>query len=253
MFSSVIRNVVVLGCGLLILSACGGGDSAVCGYDVYGDPIYCQTPPYSPPPVASTSSFAVGQAMANIVTQPYSFNVSSVDAYGNNFVVAYSSEPGSSSTFSGVQAITANVTESLYENGEFWQNISTTKYYNPKTYELLGSTSNVAGGSEVVTSSQLPQATATVGQETPLLTATLYRDPSEAIVDGTLAETLGLSADTATTALLCLTDTVQLTQAGIDDGLANIPTSNCFRIDSSGNVLGIVLNTQIGGVPMQFY
>lgn len=257
MFHFRATSLIVI-VGSLALAGCGGGgdNTTFCGYDAFGDPLFCQIPPPPAPlptPVASTSTFAVTQGLMNIASQQYTFNVSAADNFGNVFTIAYSSQPGPASMFGGVSASTANVTETLYENGTMVDAIATTNYFISSPYQFLGSTENTPGGAEVVNSWQTPPSTATVGQSFPSLVATLYHDSSDTTIDGSLTETLGLAPDTAATALLCQNDSVQLTQAGINDQLFAGASATCFRIDPSGNVQGMQINTPINGTSMLFY
>lgn len=240
---------------LLALAGCGG-NSDICGYDAYGDPLVCQATPSIPPlaaPVASSASFSIAQGLINIATQNYAYTVNSVDGYGNIYTIQYSSVPGQPALFGTTPASTANITQALSENSSTLQTITSTNYYIQSPYQFLGSVSNVPGGSEVVNSFQVAPVSGLVGQTFPSYAATVYRDSTNVVVDATLTETIGLSADTSTTALLCLTDTIQLTQAGISDNLSGGTYSNCFRIDPNGNVLGLQITTQINGMPMLFY
>lgn len=242
----------------LALAGCGGGDNnaTFCGYDAYGDPIYCQITQPLPPlpiPVASTASFNITQALVNIATQNYSFNVSSADSYGNVYSILYSSTAGQPGQFQTVGADSAIIKQVLSGNGGVIQTINSTAYFTLSPYQFLGSETQIPGGSEVVNAWQTPPVVGTVGQTFPSFTATLYHDLSNTVIDGAVSETLGLSPDTASTALLCLIDSTQLTQSGINDGLNGGTTSNCFRIDSNGNVLGIQISTQIYGNQMLFY
>jgi hypothetical protein len=99
----------------------------------------------------------------------------------------------------------------------------------------------------------MPPTAGTVGQTFPELSATLYRDATQSVSDGTLSEAIGLAPDTSTTALLCFNDTVQLTQAGVSDNLIGGATANCFRIDSGGNLLGMQITTPINGISTLFF
>ncbi len=206
-----------------------------------------------PTPVASTSSFAITQGLINMATQSYAFNVSSADSYGNLYTLTYSSSPGQISTFGTTPASTANISQILYVNSGLIQSVSSTNYFIPSPYQFLGSQTVRPGGSEVANTWAVPPIMGIVGQSFPSFTGTLYHDSTNTVIDATLTETIGLSPDTATTALLCLTDTVQLTQAGINDNLSVAPSSNCFRIDPNGNVLGMQITTQVNGLTMLFY
>ena len=257
MFSSKTKSLGLVAITAFFVTGCGGSsDAGFCGYDAYGDPIFCQVnqpPAPLPPVVASTLTFPVTQGLTNIATQNYSYIISATDSSGNIFSIDYASVPGTVTTFGQVQANTANVTQSYSENNSQLQTTTTTNYFIPAPYQFLGSESTLAGRSEVVNTWQAPPATGTVGQTFPSISATLYHDSTNTMVDGTLSETIGLSPDTANTALLCMVDTIQLTQAGVNDGLSNGTTSNCFRIDPSGNVLGLQMSTPVNGVTMLFY
>ena len=243
----------------VILAACGGnsGNEAVCGYDEWGDPIFCSvnsTIPPLPTPIASTSTFNIAQGMTNAASSSYSYTIKAQDANYNIYSIQYSSMPGQPATFQSTPASSATITEAFSENNTQSSNDIWTNYYTLSPFQLLGSSANYPGGSEVVNNWQAPPATATVGQQFLLMTSTLYHDSTNSIADGTLTESVGLSANTTTTALLCFTDTVQLTQAGINDNLYEGTTSKCYIIDPAGNLLGMQITTPVNGVGvLQFY
>ncbi len=245
---TLVCVIGLVGCG-------GGGDVTFCGYDEFGDPLYCNVPnPPSPPtPVASADTFPINQALVNIATQSYSYSVSSFDGFGNQFTIHYSSAPSGAGTFNGQAAGTSNITESLYENGALLQTDTFVNYYVLSPFKFLGSVGNFPGGVESATSSQSLPATGSVGQTFAALSATLYHDASQTVSDGSLVESDSLAADTASTALFCFNDTVQLTQTGVSDNLTSGASATCFRIDTSGNVQGMQITTPVGGVAMLFF
>ncbi len=247
---------------VLALAACGSNDNGyVCGYDAFGDPLFCSipttpSPPTQPAPVASTDTFDTAAAMTNVATQTFSYTVSGYDSSGNTYTVVYASTPGGSASFqtgaaTPVPAVTANVTETFSENGSSPSVTTTTNYFDPSTYAFLGSRSNYLGGYEVVaptpTVSPVP-ATATEGQSTSLFSANLYRDSTMTVNDGTLTETFALNADTATTALMCFDDTTSPNASGTTDGLVSGQTSVCYRISPAGTIQGIELTQPVAGV-----
>lgn len=244
---------------VMVLAGCGGSvtvNGNVCGFDYWGNPIYCQVNPPLPPlptPVASTSTFALAQGVSNVVNTSYTFTVNAQDTYGNIYTIQNSSAPGPSTTFQSLPANTTGVTQFYFENGFTTLKIYWTNYYSASPFQPLGAVANFAGSPEIVNSYQAPPTTATVGQQFPSLTATLYHDSSYSVVDGTLTETVGLAANTASTALLCFTDTVQLTQAGINDNLYAGTTSNCYVIDTAGNITGMQITAPVGYGTMLFY
>ena len=140
------------------LVACGNYDNGyVCGYDAFGDPLFCSmpttsSPPTQPAPVASAGTFNTAAAMGNVAKQAFSYTVSGYDSSGNTYTVVFTSTPGVGSasfqTGAGttVPAVTAAVTETFSENGSSSSVTTTTNYFDPSTYAFLGSSSNFAGG-----------------------------------------------------------------------------------------------------------
>ncbi len=249
---------------VLALAACGSNDNGyVCGYDAFGDPLFCSipttpNPPTQPAPVASTDTFDTAAAMTNVATQAFSYTVSGYDSSGNTYTVVYASSPGGSSSFqtgagTSVPAIITTVTETFSENGSSPSVTTTTNYFDPSTYAFLGSNSNFLGGYEVVsptpTASPVPP-TATEGQSTSLFSANLFRDATMAVNDGTLTENFALDADTAATALMCLDDTTSPSASGTADGLVSGQTSVCYRISPAGTIQGIELTQPVANVGM---
>jgi len=240
------------------LSGCGGSSSGpnICGYDIYGYAIPCvANPPITPlaPVVTSTSTFPVALAMANIANTSYKFSMNSQDSYGNIYSIQYTSVPGSVAPYGSVSANTATITQNTILNGATIQSVTSTTYFTPSPYQFLGANANYPGGALVVTSWQAPPATGTVGQQFSSFNGTLYRDSTNSIIDGTVIETVTLNPDTASTALLCQNDSVQVTQQGFFDNIYQGTTSTCFRIDTSGNVLGMQMTVPVYGPPMLFY
>jgi len=243
---------------VFLLPGCGGSsnNAPICGYNINGYAIACvANPPITPlaPPVTSTATFPVAQAMANIANSGYNFTVNSQDSYGNIYSIQYSSIPGSTAPYGSVTANTAAITQVTYLNGQTIQNVSATTYFTLSPYKFLGSNANYFGGSQAVTSWQTPPATGTVGQQFSSFNATLYHDSTNSIVDGTVIETISLNPDTASTALLCQNDSVQVTQQGYFDGIYQGTTSTCYRINTSGTVLGMQMTVPVYGPPMLFY
>jgi len=240
--------------GVALLASCGGDNGYGCGYDAYGNPLSCTVSVAVPVigPVASTLSFAPAQTLLNVATLPYSFTVSSSDALGNAYTISNVSAPGPASSFNGGAASTTILTQNFFTNGVAGNADTTTSYFDPHTAAFLGASGLFPGEFEVVTTFQAPPTVATVGQSFPLLSANLYHDSTQTVLDGSLTETLGIQADTATTALVCLEDSVQLTASGIADGLSSLPTSTCYRVDTSGTLLGLQISTDVNGNLLTF-
>lgn len=251
-----LGGVVVLAGGLL--SACGGSGDAPCGYDAFGNPIFCApvnpypVVPQPVAPVASTLPFPLAQAVANTISQPLSFQVSSQDTFGNSYLMSYASTPGQG-TFNGTPALAATVVQSVFENGTSLGTTTTTNLYDPTTDAFLAANNGLPGGNVVATQSFAVPATGLVGQSFPNFTANIYHDATQAVIDGTVTETVSINPDTASTALVCFDDVVQLTPAGVADGLSDLPASTCVRIDAAGNLVGLQVTTTVNGGSLTFY
>jgi len=250
-----MSGVFILAGGLL--TGCGGSGDVVCGYDAFGNPIICapvNAYPVSAPitPVASTLQFPLSQAVMNTISQPFSFQVSSQDAFGNSYLMSYASTPVQS-TFNGAPALAATVVQTVFENGTSLGTTTTTSLYNPATSAFLAANDGMPGGNVVATQTFAVPATAVVGQSFPNFTANIYHDATQTVIDGTIAEAVSVNADTATTALVCFDDTVQLTPAGVADGLSALPSSTCVRIDAAGNLVGLQVTATVNGGSLTFY
>lgn len=250
----------------LLLVDCGGGSGNVvfCGYDAFGNPYYCSVPnniPSSPPtPVASNLTFQITPAITAIATQPFSYSISATDSNGNNFVYTYNSVPQSgTTTFNNQTAISAIITTTLTKNGSsiaLFNNQTTntlTRYFNPTTYELLGTAGSYPGSFSTVTSTTPLPTTGLVGYTSNYITANLFNDSQQTISDGTLNETFSLNANTAQTAYLCYNDTPTLTTQGNTDGLTNDNQNICFSINSAGQLQGMQVTLPINNAPLIFY
>lgn len=235
-----------------MLSACGGSDNG-CGFDPYGNPLPCYAgvavgPAPVPVPVASASAFLIDQALINSALQVQNYNIAGSDQFGNTYALNLMSQPGPATSFNGLPAISANITQTLYQNGVLVSSQQFTNFYTPTGDQLMGSAGPAVGSFEVVTSAAPVPVSGIVGQSFPSLTANLFRDTSQTVLDGTLAETLSLAPDTASTALLCTNDTVQLTANGIADGLGASQSTTCLRISPSGGLLGLTMSFVNNGV-----
>ncbi len=236
--------------GLVALSGCGGDG----GYGYCGPGPNCSNyvAPAVVPPVASTSTFAIAPALTASATTAQNYAVHSVDGFGNAYTLNLTITPGPATTFSGASAISTTVNQSLYQNGVLVNVQQFTNFYDPTGTALLGSTGATPGSFTVVTANTPAPATAVVGQTFPSFTETIYHDSTLTVSDGTLVETLAVNADTASTALLCMNDAVQLTATGVSDGLNPFPSASCFRINTAGAILGLVATLNINGVALTF-
>ena len=175
----------------LMLLACGGGGG---GTSV---------------PVASTASFNLQAVQAaeftTAATRPFTLSgtASGYAVTGSGTEVAGSVTAG---TFEGLPALqrTTTVTGSVTVNGVTTPLTTSTVDWSDTHYVPVGA----VGGEYVVVQGTptLPSA-AHVGDAGLVATANRYADSSKTSLQGTVRTTYGLAADTATTAILSLTQT----------------------------------------------
>ena len=256
------RNIILL-LSAIVLVGCSGSNT-ICGYDEYGDPIYCpvtsQASYYSPqngvttPPVSSTLTFPVQQSLRNIASTPYSFNVSASDGV-NSYNLQYNSTPVIGNlNFNGVISPAQRIeTLVITENGvPLSSSNKTIVFQTTNPLVPLGSFRDGMSSFEVDQGVQILPAFGLVGQIYPYFSGHIYRDSAQSVLDATTTESISLQPDTATTALLCSQDDFNLTPTGNIDQLSGFSQSTCFRIDSQSNVLGVVLTIPVNGSLLNF-
>jgi hypothetical protein len=250
----------------VIATGCGGGSNNIsfCGYDAFGNPIYCQLPNVpnntQPTPVASSSTFQLQPALNSLATQSLSFNINATDNAGNNYSYTYTVSPQSGQTvFNGQNVISSTVTTTLTENGSaiaLYGNLYTntvTHFYNPTTYQLVGTSGNYPGSFALYTSQNSVPSTANENYSVLYLNGNLYHDTQMQINDGSVTKTLQLNANTAQTALMCFSNNTTLTQQGVNDGLYNGTLEVCFIINTSGVITGMQATLPINNSILTFY
>jgi hypothetical protein len=210
------------------LISCGGNSGG-------GD-----TPPPSGP-VRSTLPFPPDAAVSRYLQAPQGFTITATDAANNIYTLTYSFTPGAPSTFEGTPANTASTSALIKENGVVFSTGSSVSYFNVSPYRPLG---------EYVVhvpTAPLP-VTAMVGQSGAVSTSTAYANATKASVIWHSTMTWSLEADTASTAWFCMNETTLYT-----DGVTpNFTESDCYRVDVSGNVLGVKATITQAGIVLSF-
>lgn len=208
-----------LATGLLVclISACGGGGDS-------GSTV-------------SKASFPISQVMATQLQSTRTINLSgTVDGVSGQ--VAYSQSLDAPRFFEGITASASNITLIVTSGGVVRSQQSFTRLFSADPPGFFGTTG--ADTYVVVNQTALFPISAKVGEIGTVGTETGYTDISKSQVTGSQSITWSLEADSESTALLCIN------RSGASTG------SECYRIDSSGNLLGNVLRLVVDGKAVVF-
>lgn len=173
------------------------------------------------------------------------YNLSATNG-GNNYTLQLSYVPGAQATFNGQPAFTATETFNLSENGTLLTNVISINYFTISPYTNVGGVNQSSGQVAVYANQKALPQLATVGQSGALDTFTIYTDNTGTTVYATGTQTWSLEADTSTTALGCLDETVNLSAGGTDT------ESDCYQMDERGNVLSLQITLLVNGVTLNF-
>ena len=209
------------------LSGCGGGGGGS-----------------SPSTTPTTTQFPIAGAISAYFQAGHSFTLSGTSGANTiSFQVNYAS--GTTSIFQGQPASTMTQTAVISVNGGAGSTVSGVAYFNASPYQNLGYISS-DGRYQVYANQQTLPTYATVGQSGQLDTYITYTTNTKAVVYATGTETWSLLADTATTAWACNNDTHTVV------GSAPAVITNCFKIDTTGNVLSKTVTMPINGTVVTF-
>jgi hypothetical protein len=196
-------------------------------------------------PAASGSTFPVAAAVSALQQMIRTYTLTSGSGV-NTYVAQYSFEPGPVTTFEEHIASTTNVTFSATQNGNVPKYFSLIAYFQDNPYLGWGGVAN--NGQYVVDSSQqLLPASAAIGQSGPVDTVTTYADSSKQSVVLVTTQTWSLAANEASTAWWCINSAFAPTT-----GPASAPESECYAMDTSGNITGMMLTTTVNGQSLTF-
>ena len=222
----------------LLLVACGGGGNGP-----------------APAPIASTSTFQLKQAYTNDFndTRTYAFTISgTVTSGGNTGSVSGNGSiargPITNVTFEGAAALsktstttgTVTVTVGASSASQTLPPTISSTYVSP-TFDLVGftSTSSYSVPSVAV---NIP-ATARVGDSGTVGTFNTYLSSARGAIQGTNVLSWALGADTASTAILTLTQTIR--NAG---GIVTTTQVENYRLTPAGAVTPINVTATVSGV-----
>ncbi|GAA4015839.1 hypothetical protein [Actimicrobium antarcticum] len=214
-----------------LLAACGGGGGS-------SNPTVA---------VAADVTFPADAAVQNFLTSSHTFNASYTDPANNDlYALNYSYVPGADSAFEGQAAKTASFTLNLKKNGVTQSTSTEVTYFRIGPVKSLGAI--LGTGEYIVAANQgaFP-VNAKVGDVGSLGGSTSYTSSAKTSIYATSVNTWELQADTATTAYLCVNSSVRYT-----NGAATLTGSECYRINTSGAVLGNKLTLSINGKSVTF-
>ena len=221
--------ILALALSTSFLAACGGG-----GGDAPAGPV------------VSTPSFPLDAAYTKAATTNRTFNGTAIDG-ADTWNLTWSTAVAADEVFEGALSKKASQSLTLKVNGVVGSVESFDTYFSINPLTSKGG--RYADGSYAVLTSNtgvLPNA-AKVGDAGTLGTLTTYTSDSKTTVKFTTQSTWTLEADTATTALGCSNSVIK-DAAGTQTSTGSV----CFKIDTSGNILGMRFTVSIPGKTLVF-
>lgn len=209
-------QVAALGISGLVAACGGGGDSG---------------------PVTSTATFPVASAVNAFVTASHQYDLTGA-LPGIAFTARYVYTPAGTATFEGRSTSSARQTVTLTATGVAPQTSTSTVYFTTGPYVQYGSIDD-DGSYDVFNQTGSLPASARVGDSGTLGTGTSYANSSKTAITGTTQASWTLNADTATTALFCINQTIS--------GSPPASGAECYRVDTTGQVLGMVIKVNVSG------
>lgn len=218
------------------VAACGGG-----GGDDKSDA--------TPSTVVSTASFPISAAITAYLQSSSSLSAAGSDTASAGYTLTVSRTPGVSTTFEGHPATSSFQTVVIKRNGNLVDQFVSTSFDQQSPYLAIGSIDQGDGEytvSDVSTPLYLP-TTAKVGQSGALNPDKAYANSSKSTLTRTITHSWELVADTANTAFLCF----HLQSTPVTTGSA-FAESDCFKINTSGVVIGLRASLTEGGQTINF-
>lgn len=214
--------------GAAALTACGGGGDAPAG----GAAI-------------STATFPIETAFQSLINQSHNFNLTAT-YQGQSFLLSLARNPLANTSFEGAVRRATQSVGTLRSGGAVVNTISQISYFDLTAAKPVGSVSSDGSYSLITALATFPSST-TVGMQGVGWTSVTYSDASKSIK--TEDETLNwsLDADTTTTAWLCGNSVTHFT-----NGSSNVTSSECYKINTGGQILGAKATVVSQGVTLNF-
>lgn len=214
---------------IALLSACGGGGGSS------GSPAAMAAPQSAPAQPASQSGAQSAPVPQSVPAPKEPFNVPpttlSATIDGMNFTVTYSATPNNGTTaFNGQTASSSTVSVTVQQDGTVLSSETSTEYYLPDPFTLLGISGTAANTSytlAVNSVNPLP-AMLTVGTSGTLFSGS-YMASGTSIDIGMLTQTYSVAAGPANTVTLTIES----------DGTINgqtVTNGTVFTVDSKGKL-----------------
>ena len=219
--------ILALALSTSFLAACGGGG---------GDD--------TTPTVAA--KYSLEAAQIKVVTTGVTWNGTAVDG-ANTYTMSLSTTPAADEVFEGVVSKKYSASLTIKANGTIVTAANYSGYYSINPFTVKGA--HYADGTYAVATGATgahPTA-AKVGDSGSLGTLTLYTDANKTTVKSTSQSTWSMEPDTATTAFGCI-NFVNKDSAGTQTGTG----AGCYKIDTSGNILGMRYTISASGKTLVF-
>jgi hypothetical protein len=225
-------------CGLLALSACGGGGRG-------GGPV-----------LAGNLSSAPGDAtMVAYFQATHHVSLSATDSMSNNYTFQLDQVPGSgTTTFKGMaNAYSTTDTVTLTQNGTTIGSSVDTSYALLNPFVPLGKVNSTGTPYAEVTSSTPIPMTLTTGTSGSFANVTYYHDSTKAIMDAMETSTYTVSANTPTSLLYCIQSIISGTTAqGTADGMGNGTETDCYTVTAAGVATVVSVTIAVPGGTLKF-
>lgn len=213
----------------LLVTACGGG----------GNGGNKTTLPPADGTVSSTLSFPVSGALTAYQQAAHNYTLRATDTAGASYTMTFTQTPQASVAFEGRLTSATRIDAVVTKAGAFWKQSSVTQYFQPSPYLEIGQVGTGAYYVDDISAPRYLPTSAKVDDSGALNDITVYEGPSKSSVIGHQLVLWRVLPDTATTARLCIT-TVSTPVSG-----PTLTEADCFRMDASGNVLGITIDIPV--------
>lgn len=223
-----LRTTLALSLTSAFLAACGGGG---------GDSTPVATP---------TTTFPLEAAYTKAVINGISLSGTAVDG-ADTWSMTVSLTPASDEVFEGVVRKKALQSLTIKKNGAVLAASNIQSYFSINPFTTQGARySDGTYAVQTSTTGSFPVA-AKVGDSGGLGILTVYTDANKTSVQSRAESTWTLEADTATTAFGCA-NIILKNAAGAQTGTA----AGCYKIDTSGNALGMRYTLSVAGKTLVF-
>lgn len=220
------RNIQYISLLLVIstLEACGGGGSSS----------------NSPP-----TKYPIDSAISAYEQMNHDYTLSAKNG-SNSYSLQLSAAPGGITNVGSIAAYSTTHTLTLSENSTLLVNDVSTKYFLISPFKQIVDDDASSGYVTVYANQKDLPESATAGETGAVDTATTYTDASLTVVAGTQTDTWALNAGSGGDASICANTTANSVLNG------KSTESDCYSVDSKGNILGLEITLSISGTTLVF-